>query len=116
MAKGFLILLLAAAPFIGACDSSIQMAGSAGDGEVFNGTAIATGAVDTSGTVQLISNRGANCVGRFQYEGVMGPDGKMTFNCSDGRSGEATMHGLWNGVSHGTIAGKPFNMKWGRGA
>jgi hypothetical protein len=98
------------------CDSSIQMKGAVDDGEEITGIAIATGAWDVSGTVQLISNRGANCVGRFVYEGLAGPNGKMTFTCSDGRTGEANMAGLNDGNAQGLIAGKPFKLKWGRGA
>lgn len=109
-------LILAALLLTSACDSSVQMKGSVDDGEELTGIAIATGAWDVSGTVQLISNRGTNCVGRFVYDGLAGPNGKMTFMCSDGRSGEADMTGLTNGVAQGLIAGKPFRLKWGRGA
>ncbi len=94
------------------CASSVQMSGTADDGETFQGTADDTDAYATSGPVQIVSSRGATCMGRFKYEGIVGPAGKMTFICSDGRSGEATMHGVWNGVARGTIGGKPFTMKW----
>jgi len=89
------------------------MTGAANDGETFKGIFEDTEAYATSGPVEITSNRGVKCMGRFKYEGIVGPSGKMNFICSDGRTGEATMHGVWSGVASGTIGGKPFTMKWG---
>lgn len=110
------ILVSIALLTVAACDTSILMKGSADDGEVLTGTATATGAWDVSGPLQLISNRGATCIGRFVYEGIAGPNGKATFTCNDGRTGEFNMSGLNNGNGYGTLGGKPIRLQWGRGA
>ena len=101
---------------VGGCASPVQMSGSADDGETFKGRFEDTEAYATSGPVEFTSNRGAKCMGQFRFEGLIGPAGRMSFICADGRTGEATMNGVWNGSAHGTIGGKSFTMKWGSGA
>ena len=51
--------------------------------ETFSGTA--TGGMDGSGTLTIVSNKGATCKGNFVY--VTRRTGEGVFSCSDGRSG-----------------------------
>ena len=51
--------------------------------ETFTGSA--TGEMDGSGTLTLVSSKGARCQGTFVY--VTHRNGSGTFTCTDGRSG-----------------------------
>lgn len=108
-----LVGILAIMALVSACDSSVKMTGSTPDGEAFTGTATATGAWDTSGPVQLISNRGLTCVGSFVFEGIMGPAGEMKFTCNNGETGQVRMYGVLSGTGEGTIGQRPITLRWG---
>lgn len=103
----------ALAASLAACDSSVRMTGTTPDGEVFTGTATATGAWDTSGPIHLISNRGLTCVGNFVFDGIMGPAGKMTFTCNNGETGHSSMYGVLSGTGEGYLGQRPIKLRWG---
>lgn len=114
--RGTACLLLMAA-VVGGCDTSPMVRGVTDDGEIFTGVATANGMWDTSGSLQLVSNRGANCIGKFVFEGMVGPRGKATFFCSNGQSGEASLQmtgGVDKGTGEGTIGGRPIRFTFGR--
>ncbi|WP_289296249.1 hypothetical protein [uncultured Reyranella sp.] len=109
MKKTFTIL--AAGVLLAACDAGAKVNGMASDGETFTGTAVATGYWDASGTINLVSNRGLTCVGTYAYVGL-GPTGKATFNCTDGRSGELTLDANAS-TGEGTIGTQRLTVRWG---
>jgi hypothetical protein len=90
------------------------VSGSTEDGETFRGILDDTSPYGMSGLVEITSNRGIRCTGRFKYAGTYGPGGTMWFTCDDGRSGEGTLAGYWGaGTARGILADKPFALKLG---
>jgi hypothetical protein len=114
--KSEIWVVVAAGLLVAACDTSAPVRAVTSDGEQFTGTAIATGAWDTSGTLNLVSNRGLTCVGQFVYDGIVGPTGKATFNCNNGEAGSAQLNGVTNGTGEGTIGSRKITFTWGRQA
>lgn len=94
-----------------ACDNSVRLTGATDDGETFKGVAIGTGFADQSGTMQLVSDRGLNCVGTYVFEGVSGPKGTASFNCSNGAAGEATLD-MNRRSGDGTLGGRRITLRW----
>lgn len=98
-------LLMAAA----ACSMSVQGVVQGTD-ETFTGKA--TAGIDGSGTLNIVSNKGPTCSGRFVYE--TDSRGAGVFICSDGRSGPfqfvATISG---GVGGGTLGDRNFTFTFG---
>lgn len=105
------IAAVTAALSVAACDNSVKLRGTADDGETFNGIAIGTGAFDQSGTLQVVSNRGLNCVGTYQFEGLAGPKGKATMNCSDGSTAGASLD-MNTRRGAGTIGDRKLTFAW----
>lgn len=73
------------------CETTATVTGRTDDGEVFTGTAVATGTWEAAGTIHIVSNRGLTCIGRYRYEGLVGPRGKANYSCSNGDTGEADL-------------------------
>jgi hypothetical protein len=105
------LIALSLAVVLGGCDNSVKLSAQADDGEEFNGVAIGTGFWDMSGTLQLVSNRGMNCVGTYVFEGVSGPKGKATFNCSNGAAGEAALDNITK-TGAGTLGPRSISFRW----
>lgn len=73
----------------------------------------ATGHMDGAGEIELTSDGGAKCVGRFVY--VNGRQGSGTLSCSDGRSGTFDFVSTGSrGTGQGQIMGQPFTLLFGR--
>lgn len=101
---------------LAACDTSAAIKATTADGEIFSGSFVATGAWDTSGTLQLVSNRGLTCLGRFVFEGIAGPKGTTTFDCNNGEHGQADLEGVPSGYGRGTIGTRPITFSYGKNA
>lgn len=108
MNKRCILLLLCA---LAGCSSAASFRGAADDGETFTGIALQTGFADISGTFQLTGNRGTNCTGLFFYEGMTGPNGKATYQCTNGEIGEAA---LTRTAGEGFIGSRKISFSWGR--
>jgi hypothetical protein len=84
---------------LAACSTTVPVHGLVQNtSEVFTGTT--TGYADGSGSLTVVSNKGASCVGDFVY--VTNRTGEGVFRCSDGRSGpfqfaSAGVHGTGQG-------------------
>ncbi|WP_439611508.1 hypothetical protein [Reyranella sp.] len=105
------LTMLAAAALVAGCDAGAKVNGMASDGETFTGTAVATGYWDASGTLNLVSNRGLTCVGTYAYSGL-GPNGKATFTCNNGETGEVKLDGN-SAIGEGTIGTRRITVRWG---
>jgi hypothetical protein len=69
---------------VAGCSMTLPVRGtSEGGEETFSGSA--TGYMDGSGTLEILSSKGASCAGDFVY--VTSRQGQGTFTCTDGRSG-----------------------------
>lgn len=91
---------------LGGCSMTVPFYGQAEDGsETFTGTS--TGHADGSGTVQITSNKGRVCTGKFVY--VTARTGSGTFTCQDGTSGTAN---FVSAGMHGTGAGQLGNRRF----
>lgn len=106
----WLALVLAAGAVTG-CDNSVKLTAQADDGETFSGVATGTGFWDMSGTLQLVGNRGLTCVGTYVFEGMVGPRGKATFNCSNGIAGEAQLDNITK-TGNGTLGPRQLSFRW----
>ena len=78
--------------------------------ETFTGTA--TGYPDGSGSLSVLSSRGARCTGDFVY--INSRQGEGVFNCSDGRSGpfRFTSTGT-RGTGFGTLGNANLSFTFG---
>jgi hypothetical protein len=78
--------------------------------ESFSGSA--TGYMDGSGHLSIVSSKGTTCSGNFVY--VNSRRGEGVFQCSDGRSGP-----FWfvstgtRGTGYGTLGGQNFTFTFG---
>lgn len=93
------------------CSLTLPVKGVVQDStETFTGKA--TGYLDGSGNLEIISNKGATCTGNFVY--VTRRNGEGVFNCDDGRSGpfEFVSTGT-RGTGHGNLGGKTFTFTFG---
>ena len=78
--------------------------------ETFSGTA--TGGMDGSGTLTIVSNKGATCKGNFVY--VTRRTGEGVFSCSDGRSGPFQFVSTGTkGTGQGSLGGEAFTFTFG---
>lgn len=96
---------------LSACSMTLPVQGTMEDGsEAFTGSA--TGYVDGGGTLQITSNKGLACSGRFVYETLR--SGSGTFNCSNGQSGPFQFVSTGaRGTGMGRIGGRPFTFTFG---
>ena len=78
--------------------------------ETFSGTA--TGYLDGTGTLEIVSSRGAVCKGNFVY--VTSRQGEGVFECNDKRSGpfEFVSSGT-RGTGKGDLGGQRFVFTFG---
>ena len=73
----------------------------------------ATGHLDGAGEIEVTSDSGAKCVGRFVY--VNGRQGRGTLACGDGRSGAFDFVSTGSrGTGQGQIMGQPFTLLFGK--
>jgi hypothetical protein len=75
--------------------------------ESFTGTA--TGYLDSSGDLKIVSSRGATCEGNFVYVNRRQGDG--VFQCSDNRLGPFQFVSTGRrGTGHGSLGGQTFTF------
>lgn len=110
--NGIRLATFAAGVFVlGGCSVTLPVVGQVQDSdERFTGTA--TGGLDRSGALSIVSTRGTTCAGRFVYVGPR--TGEGVFNCSDGRSGpfKFVSTGM-RGTGHGDLGGQKFTFTFG---
>ena len=96
---------------LGGCAITVPTSGSIqGTDETFKG--VTTGYMSGSGTLDVISNKGANCTGNFVY--VNGRQGDGILKCDDGRTGTFQFSSAGtHGIGVGEIAGKKFTFTFG---
>lgn len=103
----------AALLLLAGCSLTLPVQGDFNKGqEKFLGQA--TGHMDGSGTLSMVTESGINCMGEFQYADSR-VSGAGTFECEDGR------HGTFNFTSNGTSGvgfgktnkGEPFKFAFG---
>ncbi len=94
-----------------ACSMTVPVQGQVqAASETFTGSA--TGYMDGSGKLSVVSSLGASCSGDFVY--VSAREGSGTFRCSDGRSGPFTFVSTGrHGTGHGTLGGQAFIFTFG---
>lgn len=93
--------------WLAACATEDPMRMSVADGEQLTGVLRVGADRASTGDVDLRSNRGSRCLGRWQVGGDY--RGTITLTCADGRTGLGDM--VLSGkqaTAAGTLAGKPF--------
>jgi len=106
-----IIPVLIALVLVSACSTTLPVDGQLQKtNETFSGTA--TGYLDGSGHLTIVSNKGATCTGNFVY--VTSRKGEGIFTCDDGRSGpfEFVSAGR-RGTGHGELANEKFVFTFG---
>lgn len=109
--KTRLLFLLPLASALAGCNLTLPVTGASETGdETFTGSA--TGGLDGSGTLEIVSSRGLRCTGDFVY--ITERNGRGTFRCSNGQGGgfEFVSTGE-KGLGTGTIGGRRFTFRFG---
>lgn len=90
------------------CTVNLRVQGQVeGGAEVFTGTILAQ--LDSGGTIQITSNRGASCSG--QYVTLSSREGRGTLTCSDGRTGAFTFVTVrTSGTGEGRLGNLPMTF------
>lgn len=111
MNKYFIIIILVSALFLTGCSLTLPVAGQVqNSSETFTGTA--TGYIDGSGVLLIVSNKGAQCSGNFIY--VTNRKGEGVFKCDDGRSGPFEFVSTGSrGTGFGDLGGEKFTFTFG---
>lgn len=102
---------VAAIATLSACSITLPVRGQVQNSdETFTGTA--TGGLSGSGSLTIVSNKGAHCSGDFVY--VTERTGQGVFTCSDGRTGpfEFVSTGM-SGTGYGDLGGQRFTFTFG---
>lgn len=107
-----LILLFLGATALSACSMTLPVKGQVqSSSETFSGTA--TGYMDGSGDLTIVSNEGAVCNGDFVY--VTRRTGEGVFHCEDGRTGPFKFVSTGrSGTGHGSLGGQSFTFTFGK--
>jgi hypothetical protein len=93
------------------CSMTLPVQGAVlGSAETLTGTA--TGQMNGSGTLTLVTSKGATCRGNFVY--VTERNGEGLFRCDDGRSGpfRIVSNGT-SGTGYGDFSGQRFTFRFG---
>lgn len=95
-----------------ACSMTLPVEGTVqGSDETFSGTA--TGYIDRSGVLTIVTSEGATCEGDFVY--VTSRQGEGVFTCDDGRSGPFTFVSTGTrGTGSGDLGGERFTFTFGK--
>lgn len=104
------LLVILAQALIG-CSMTVPAQGKLqGSPETFSGTA--TGYMDGSGTLTVVTSAGTTCSGNFVY--VNGRQGEGVFMCDDGRSGPFQFVSTGSrGTGWGDLGGQKFTFTFG---
>lgn len=97
---------------LSACSLTLPVKGTVQNSdETFTGTA--TGYLDRSGILKVVTSKGAVCEGDFVY--VTNRQGEGVFTCDDGRSGpfEFVSTGT-KGTGYGDLGGERFTFTFGK--
>ena len=102
---------VAVALLVVGCSKTLPVSGQVqNSSETFTGSA--TGYMDGSGTLTLISNNGTTCAGNFVY--VTSREGEGVFRCDDGRSGPFTFVSTGSrGTGQGSLGNQAFTFTFG---
>ncbi len=106
------IILLIACIALSACSMTLPVRGQVQNStETFSGTA--TGYMDGSGDLTIVSNDGAVCTGDFVY--VTRRTGEGVFSCEDGRTGPFKFVSTGkSGTGHGSLGVQNFTFTFGK--
>lgn len=106
-------LLIASATvlLLAACSLTLPVQGYVQNSdESFSGSA--TGYLDGSGNLTIVSSKGTHCSGNFVY--VTQRRGEGVFVCADGRSGPFWFVSTgFRGTGYGTLGGRNFTFTFG---
>lgn len=96
---------------LAACSMTLAVRGNLQQSdETFTGTA--TGELNGSGTLTIVTTHGATCRGEFVY--VNRRQGEGTFTCSDGRTGPFQFASTGTrGTGFGDLGGQKFTFTFG---
>lgn len=105
------VLVLLGAATLSACSVTLPVHGQVQNSdETFTGTA--TGGLSGSGTLTIVSSKGATCSGNFVY--VTERTGQGVFTCSDGRTGPFNFVSTgMSGTGYGDLGGQRFTFTFG---
>ena len=97
---------------LSACSMTLPVKGQVqNSSETFTGTA--TGYLDGSGDLTIVSNTGVTCSGSFVY--VTKRNGEGVFTCEDGRTGPFNFVSTGKrGTGYGSLGGKNFTFTFGK--
>lgn len=104
-------MLIVMGCFLAGCSMTLPVEGTLqNSSETFTGQA--TGYMDGSGNIKIISSKAASCSGNFVY--VTRREGSGTLKCDDGRAGPFTFVSTGKrGTGSGTLNGQPFVFTFG---
>jgi hypothetical protein len=105
-------LLVTLTPLLCACSMTLPVRGQMqSTDEAFAGKA--TGYMDGSGTLSVVSSKGTACSGNFVY--VSSREGEGVFNCDDGRSGPFKFVSTGTrGTGYGSLGDERFTFTFGK--
>lgn len=108
----FRLATLTGTLLLAACSMTLPVRGQLqATDETFTGTA--TGRMDGSGQLRIVSNKGAVCDGSFVY--TSSRKGEGVFNCDDKRSGPFEFVSTGSrGTGFGLLAGERFTFTFGQ--
>lgn len=106
------ITIALTAILVSACSMTLPVKGTVQNtNETFTGTA--TGYIDRSGVLTIVTSEGATCDGDFVY--VTSRQGEGVFTCDDGRSGPFQFVSTGTkGTGHGDLGGERFTFTFGK--
>jgi hypothetical protein len=111
MHKKVFAILLGAATLLHGCSMTLPVRGQVQNSpETFSGTA--TGYMDGSGNLKIVTSRGAVSSGNFVY--VTRREGEGVFTCDDGRSGPFKFVSTGtSGTGYGDLGGQRLIFTFG---
>ena len=109
--KKLLLILVLASVFLSGCSVTEPVSGRVQNSdETFSGTA--TGYMDGSGHMTLVTSRSVVCKGNYVY--VTSRKGEGVFSCEDGRSGPFQFVSTGRkGTGYGDLGGERFTFTFG---
>jgi len=105
------VIVIIASVFIVSCSVTLPVRGQLEKGsEIFTG--LATGYLDGSGNLHIVSDKGSDCLGNFVY--ITHRKGEGVFTCTDGRSGPFSFVSTGQrGTGTGRIGDEKFTFTFG---
>ncbi len=105
------VIVIIASIFVASCSVTLPVRGQLEKGsEMFTG--LATGYLDGSGNLHIVSDKGSDCSGNFVY--ITRRKGEGVFTCTDGRSGPFSFVSTGQrGIGTGQIGDEEFTFTFG---